>query len=523
MHALLRLGGAARWGRRRRRRRRGAPTHPAHPALPPACRPCGPPPPLPRARARAGGAAPSYECYAASPERPCSPYADCGEWDDAACGFEHSTYQQAAFCAIREPPTWPALLQVPLAQYRNAQLQDDGALREGACGDGSAGAALAPAPPLLLPYTGRDQQAAGRLMGQLLARDANLSTQLLATFLRSPGAAQLAGGGPAGLAALDLCAPNTTRASLQQLLAAAAGNATSAAPAAGGGSSFGAADLGRASQQLSGLLSELGAVLGTAAPTSPTSYLEPAFIQGSAALDTQSGAGAGGGLAGGGLLGGGGSQARAAREAAGKEVRRRAAAAQHARAAGPSHLPGWRSRAGFVATEPGSHLRAHAGAAAVLRGARLLGAGRRRRARGGPAGLRGGQAAGRAAALRQHPAAVGARPAGPQRTDLLRLAGRGLRGGAGRPGRGGQGGAAAGVPGGPPHIQTALLQLAAAGLHAMAQRMHACMHAVRAQQVAGRATSAAATSSACRWTPPSGNGPACCSTGAAPATRRWMW
>jgi hypothetical protein len=314
VHALLRLGGTARCvGEAAAAAASEAPAAPRPPADP---RPGAP-------RQPAGGGA-AYECYAASPERPCSPYADCTAWDDGQCGFEHSSYQQAAFCAVREPPTWPALLQVPLAQYRNAQLRDDGALREGGGGGGGGGggaanATLAPQPPLLLPYTGRDEQAAGRLMVQLLARDASLSAGLLATFLRSP---LLAGGRQqAGLASLDLCAPNATRAALQQLLASATGNGT----AGSGGSSSGAADLGRASQQLSALLSELGAVLGTAAPTSPTSYLEPAFIEGSAAFDTQSGAGGGGGLAGGSLLGGGGSQARAARETAGEEVGRRAA------------------------------------------------------------------------------------------------------------------------------------------------------------------------------------------------------
>jgi hypothetical protein len=199
---------------------------------------------------------------------------------------------------------------VPLAKYRNAQLQGDATLQSEQ-GSGSGSSTLAPQPPLLLPYSGQDQQLAARLMAQLLAREAGLSTQLLAALLRSPLASQLGGRQPglAGLGpGLDLCAPNVTGASLQRLLA----------DAAGPGGSSGGAGLGQASQQLSQLLSDLGAVLGTSAPTSPTSYLEPAFLAGAAALDTQSSSGAGASVL------GSGSQARAAKEAAGREVGGRA-------------------------------------------------------------------------------------------------------------------------------------------------------------------------------------------------------
>jgi hypothetical protein len=66
---------------------------------------------LHRATAGAARQGAAYACHAATPEQPCSPYAACSAFDDGDCGFQHSSYQQAAFCPVQEPPTWPALLQ----------------------------------------------------------------------------------------------------------------------------------------------------------------------------------------------------------------------------------------------------------------------------------------------------------------------------------------------------------------------------------------------------------------------------
>lgn len=175
---------------------------------------------------------------------------------------------------------------MPLAQYRNLQLQDDSGVQPAQVSGSNGSAVTAPQPPLLLPYSGQDRQVAGRLMAQLLARDVDLSTQLLTIFLRSSVASQL-GTGQAGLANLDLCASNVTAQSLRSFLQGAS-NVTGSG-AAPGNSSSGSNSLGDSAQGLSQLMANLGAVLGTSAPTSPTNLVEPAFVEGSAALDTQSG------------------------------------------------------------------------------------------------------------------------------------------------------------------------------------------------------------------------------------------
>ncbi|KAF5835212.1 hypothetical protein DUNSADRAFT_7754 [Dunaliella salina] len=57
-------------------------------------------------------------CYDATPDRPCPPTAECLEYDDTTCGPQYSTYEQIPFCGVPRPPTWPALVQFPLAKYR---------------------------------------------------------------------------------------------------------------------------------------------------------------------------------------------------------------------------------------------------------------------------------------------------------------------------------------------------------------------------------------------------------------------
>ena len=39
-------------------------------------------------------------------------YDDCNQYDDTMCGFEYSNSGQAAFCAVPQPSSWPALMQV---------------------------------------------------------------------------------------------------------------------------------------------------------------------------------------------------------------------------------------------------------------------------------------------------------------------------------------------------------------------------------------------------------------------------
>lgn len=59
----------------------------------------------------------SLQCYSATAEQPCSPYSECKRYDDSDCGLEYSTYEQAAFCPVNQPPTWPGVLQIPQERY----------------------------------------------------------------------------------------------------------------------------------------------------------------------------------------------------------------------------------------------------------------------------------------------------------------------------------------------------------------------------------------------------------------------
>lgn len=44
-------------------------------------------------------------------------YDDCNQYDTTRCGFAYSDSGQAAYCAVPEPSSWPAMMQVtiPLA------------------------------------------------------------------------------------------------------------------------------------------------------------------------------------------------------------------------------------------------------------------------------------------------------------------------------------------------------------------------------------------------------------------------
>ena len=79
--------------------------------------------------------------------------------DDTQCGFAYSTADQVAYCPVMEPPTWPALLQLPEDQYTGDAPQ---ALN-------ASGTALNTSSAPLL-YTGNDRATADALMSALFAR-----------------------------------------------------------------------------------------------------------------------------------------------------------------------------------------------------------------------------------------------------------------------------------------------------------------------------------------------------------------
>ena len=58
-------------------------------------------------------------CFNATDESPCSPYAAlCLDRDEEQCGYLHSTVDQANFCEVKQPPLWPAIVQVPQEVFR---------------------------------------------------------------------------------------------------------------------------------------------------------------------------------------------------------------------------------------------------------------------------------------------------------------------------------------------------------------------------------------------------------------------
>lgn len=85
--------------------------------------------------------------------------------DSTQCGPSYSTANQVAYCAVEEPQTWPALLQLPEDQYAGTAVQING----------SNGLNISTAPLL---YTGSNRAIADDLMTALFARGASLGKAL---------------------------------------------------------------------------------------------------------------------------------------------------------------------------------------------------------------------------------------------------------------------------------------------------------------------------------------------------------
>lgn len=70
-----------------------------------------------------------------------------------ACGVEYSDQDQVEFCEVPFPQGWPAILQVPLPQYRAVRNQVSPDLQDASCrDDGDCGCTI--------PYTGSNQTLA---------------------------------------------------------------------------------------------------------------------------------------------------------------------------------------------------------------------------------------------------------------------------------------------------------------------------------------------------------------------------
>ncbi len=133
--------------------------------------------------AEGGGVGYVYECYNATSDRPCSPYASCSSYDDTECGYLFSTADQVGFCEVKQPPLWPALVQVPRRQYRSPKYPeiDPGGI--------PPPAALPPEAAAMM-YTGEDSAVAARLMDAMWARGESVTDAARTAYLRAQATGQ---------------------------------------------------------------------------------------------------------------------------------------------------------------------------------------------------------------------------------------------------------------------------------------------------------------------------------------------
>lgn len=85
------------------------------------------------------------------------------EYDTTECGFAYSTADQVSYCSVQEPPTWPALLQLPEDQYTGKAIKGNAT---------AADAFNISSTPLL--YTGNDRRTADALMAAIFARNQSI-------------------------------------------------------------------------------------------------------------------------------------------------------------------------------------------------------------------------------------------------------------------------------------------------------------------------------------------------------------
>ncbi|RMZ55176.1 hypothetical protein APUTEX25_005454, partial [Auxenochlorella protothecoides] len=115
-------------------------------------------------------AAGTTTCRTNSAADPCQQSDDCQAYDDSRCGVEYSVNGQAGYCAVPYPPTWPALMQVPLTRRRAEPWR----------------------PAAAMLYTGQDAAAAAQLAGGLFGDGAPSAAE------RAAAQATLAAGEAAG-------------------------------------------------------------------------------------------------------------------------------------------------------------------------------------------------------------------------------------------------------------------------------------------------------------------------------------
>lgn len=184
-----------------------------------------------------------YECYDATDKRPCSPYASCSVYNETECGFLFSTADQVGFCEIRQPPLWPALVQVPRQEYRGPKYPEfmpiEAPDTDGA--ESQPSGLVLPLPANIL-YTGEDPAQAQQLMDAMWARGMSITDAAMAAYFRAQSEGRN----------IPSSTENQTIASEQDFVDAAG--------------------------SLTRGLYEFGLVMGTSAFTSVTLHMEPAFV-----------------------------------------------------------------------------------------------------------------------------------------------------------------------------------------------------------------------------------------------------
>lgn len=128
---------------------------------------------------RGQGGAVEYiqQCYNATDEQPCSPYATCNLYNDTECGYLFSTADQVGFCEVIEPATWPPLLQVPKQEYRDLKYPE---VQPEYIPNQNVDPGVAP-----LLFTGQNPEYAQRLMNSLWARGMSITDAVTQAYLRA--------------------------------------------------------------------------------------------------------------------------------------------------------------------------------------------------------------------------------------------------------------------------------------------------------------------------------------------------
>ncbi len=99
-----------------------------------------------------------YVCFNSTVSRPCSAYSKCIRFDENNCGYLYSTVDQVPFCEVRQPPLWPAVLQVPENE------------------PGEHGIFL---------YTGSEYSTSKSVMDQLLVPEEYVSSKVAESYVKS--------------------------------------------------------------------------------------------------------------------------------------------------------------------------------------------------------------------------------------------------------------------------------------------------------------------------------------------------